>query len=138
MIRPIRTIRPILSVAAAASLLGALCSCGHNAVTFGKGVGFEAGFDPEHMTGRVELLYGEMLNVAARDNLEITLETDVEGGQETAAASAKTGTALRIKVGPQVNGYFVDAVSAGATADQIRALHDLPASPDSSTVPPSE
>ena len=129
----IRLIHFICFVAVCTALLGTLCACGHNAVTFGKGVGFEAGFDPEHMTGRVELLYGEMLNVAARDNLEITLETDVEGSQETAAASAKTGTALRIKVGPQINGYFVDAVNAGATADQIRALHDLPASPDSST-----
>lgn len=118
-------------LAAAAALI--LTGCGHNAVTFGKGVGFEAGFDPEHMTGRVELLYGEMLNIAARDNFEIVLKTDVEGGaseQKQAAATAKTGTELRIKVGQQINGYTVDAIKAGASAkDLIRRLPEESAEP---------
>lgn len=123
MIQPIRFISAIRAFFVAIAFV-MLTGCGHNAVTFGKGVGFEAGFDPEHMTGRVELLYGEMLNIAARDNLEIELQTDIEGGSESATAAAKTGTALHIKVGPQVNGYFVEAIEAGATADQIRALRD--------------
>jgi len=97
----------------------ALCGCGHNAITFGKGVGFEAGFDPEHMTGRVELLYGEMLNVAARDNFEIEFKSDMEGGDNQANAAAKTGTALKIKFGQQINGYTVDAVKAGADAKDL-------------------
>lgn len=105
----------------AAALAAMLAACGHNAVTFGKGVGFEAGFDPEHMTGRVELLYGEMLNIAARDNFEISLKTDVEGGQDSAAspASAKTGTELRITFGQQINGYTVDAIKAGADPQSL-------------------
>lgn len=107
-----------------------MTGCGHNAITFGKGVGFEAGFDPEHMTGRVELLYGEMLNIAARDNFEIVLKTDVEGGQETATASAKTGTELRVKFGQQINGYTVDAIKAGADAkDLVRPVPEEPAPP---------
>ena len=34
----------------AAALCGALCSCGHNAIIFDKGVGFRAGIDPEHLS----------------------------------------------------------------------------------------
>jgi hypothetical protein len=41
-----------------------LTSCGHNAIQFSKGIGFDAGFDPEHMTARVNLRYGEILSVA--------------------------------------------------------------------------
>ena len=118
----------VLIVAFAMTVL--LTACGHNAITFGKGVGFEAGFDPEHMTGRVELLYGEMLNIAARDNFEIILKTDVEGGQETATASAKTGTELRVKFGQQINGYTVDAIKAGASAkDLVRPVPEEDAPP---------
>lgn len=118
----------VLIVAFAMTVL--LTACGHNAITFGKGVGFEAGFDPEHMTGRVELLYGEMLNIAARDNFEIVLKTDVEGGQETATASAKTGTELRVKFGQQINGYTVDAIKAGADAkDLVRPVPEESAEP---------
>ena len=114
----------------AAALLGTLCvcSCGHNAIVLDKGVGFRAGFDPEHLSADVRLVYGEALTVAARDNFEVLLQADVEGGQESAAASARTGPSLRIKVGPQVNGYFVEAVGAGATAGQIRALQSSAAS----------
>ena len=114
----------------ALTLTGLLTACGHNAITFGKGVGFEAGFDPEHMTGRVELLYGEMLNIAARDNFEIVLKTDVEGGQETSSATAKTGTELRVKFGQQINGYTVDAIKAGADAkDLVRPVPEEAAEP---------
>lgn len=99
-----------------------LCSCGHNAIQFSKGIGFDAGFDPEHMTARVNLRYGEILSVAARDNLEVELATGVEGGSEEATASTKTDSALKIKIGRQMNGYTVDAIEAGATAEQFEAI----------------
>ena len=54
----------------AAAAIMMLCGCGHNAIQFSKGIGFDAGFDPEHMTARVNLRYGEILSVAARDNIE--------------------------------------------------------------------
>lgn len=110
----------------AALSVAMLTGCGHNAIQFSKGIGFDAGFDPEHMSARVNLRYGEILSVAARDNIDVELATGIEGGQEQAAASTHTDSSLKIHIGPQVNGYFVEAVEAGATADQIRALHDLP------------
>ena len=94
-------------------------SCGHNAIQFSKGIGFDAGFDPEHMAARVNLRYGEILSVAARDNIEVDLSTGVEGGQESANANTKTDSALKIKIGQQINGYFVEAIEAGADAKDL-------------------
>jgi hypothetical protein len=96
-----------------------LCSCGHNAVVFGKGFGLRAGFDPEHMSADVSFIYGEQLTLAARDNIEIELVSDVEGGQESANADVKTGSKLKIRIGQQINGYFVEAVEAGANAADL-------------------
>ena len=113
-----KKIRAFLAALTAAML----CSCGHNAIVFGKGFGLRAGFDPEHMSADVSFIYGEQLTLAARDNLEIELVTDVEGGQEQSTADVKTGSRLKIRIGEQVNGYFVNALETGATADQISAL----------------
>jgi len=111
-----------LKIFLAALAAAMLCSCGHNAIQFSKGIGFDAGFDPEHMTARVNLRYGEILSVAARDNLEVELATGVDGGSEEVTASTKTDSFLKIKIGRQMNGYTVDAIEAGATAEQLRAL----------------
>lgn len=111
-----------------AFVMAMLTGCGHNAIQYGKGVGFNAGFDPEHMSARVELIYGEMVNIAARDNFEVELTSDMEGGDEQATASAKTGTALKIKFGQQINGYTVEAIEAGASArDLVRPLPEASA-----------
>jgi len=99
-----------------------LCSCGHNAIIFDKGFGLHAGVDPEHFSADIRFAYGEALTLAARDNIEIELVSDVEGGQEQATADVKTGSKLIIRIGEQVNGYFVEALETGASADQIKAL----------------
>lgn len=102
--------------------IGLLTGCGHNAIVFDKGFGFHAGVDPEHFSADVRFVYGEALTLAARDNLELELVSDVEGGQEQSAADVKTGSKLRIKIGRQVNGAARDLIEAGATADQIHEL----------------
>lgn len=122
---PIRLTTPVrLALAAAACSL--LASCGHNAIVFDKGFGFRAGLDPEHLSADVRFVYGDALTLAARDNIELELVSDAEGGQEQTAADVKTGSKLRIKIGRQVNGASRDLIKAGATADQIHALLDQP------------
>ena len=96
-----------------------LTSCGHNAIQFSKGIGFDAGFDPEHMTARVNLRYGAILSVTCRDNIEAEVATGVKGGQEQAQASTETDSSLKIKIGQQINGYFVEAIEAGADAKDL-------------------
>ena len=118
----------VLIVAFAMTVL--LTACGHNAFVLDKGVGFRAGFDPEHLSADVRFVYGEALTVAARDNFEIELVSDMEGGQEQSSAAAKTGTMFRVKVGQQINGYTVDAIKAGASAkDLVRPVPEEDAPP---------
>ena len=112
----------IRALAAACALSGALCACGHNAIVFDKGFGFHAGVDPEHFSADVRFVYGEALTLATRDNIELELVSDVDGGQEQTAADVKTGSKLRIKIGRQLNGASRDLIEAGATADQIHEL----------------
>ncbi|MBQ1575756.1 MAG: hypothetical protein IIZ83_02240 [Oscillospiraceae bacterium] len=106
----------------AALSVAMLTGCGHNAVVFDKGLGFRAGFDPEHLSADVRFVYGEALTLATRDNMELEWVSDAEGGQEQSAADVKTGSKLRIKIGRQINGAARDLIEAGATAEQIDAM----------------
>lgn len=112
----------IRSAAISAALCGALCACGHNAIVFDKGVGFRAGFDPEHLSADVRFVYGEAVTLAVRDKIELELVSDAEGGQEQTTADVKTGSKLRIKIGRQLNGAARDLIEAGATAEQIHEI----------------
>lgn len=100
-----------------------LCACGHNAVVFGKGFGFRAGLDPEHMSADFSLIYGEQLTLAGRDNITIKLKTDVTGGSETATANTSADSILEISIGQQIQGYTVDAIEAGADAKDLICLN---------------
>ena len=101
-----------------------LCSCGHNAIVFGKGLGLRAGFDPEHFSADVSFLYGEQVVVAGRDNIKIKLKTGVNGGQENATASTSADSVFEIEIGQQINGYFCDAVKAGADAKDLVKMNE--------------
>jgi len=125
-----RLIRLICLICIPALSASILTGCGHNAIVFDKGFGFRAGFDPEHLSADVRFVYGEALTLAVRDNIELELVSDAEGGQDQAAADVKTGSKLKIKIGRQVNGAARDLIEAGADADQIRALLSTDASPD--------
>lgn len=102
-----------------------LCSCGHNAVQFSDGIGFDAGLDPEHWSCSFNLRYGKILSVAVRDCVELEMTGSGTGSSsadspQTSGASATSG--LKIKIGRQANGYTRDLIEAGATPDHIRAL----------------
>lgn len=125
MKKEIHLVRPFIRICAsgaAAALCGALCACGHNGIVYDKGFGFRAGFDPEHLSADVRFVYGEALTLGARDNVEIELVSDADGGSGSAASDVKTGSKLKIRIGRQINGYTRDLIGTGATADQIRAL----------------
>ena len=121
--------KKIICLVFAAVVCGSLCACGHNAVVFGKGFGFRAGLDPEHLSADFSVIYGEQLTLAGRDNIQIKLKTDVSGGSETATASTSADSILEIAIGPQINGYFVEAVESGATPDHIHALQNTTQTP---------
>ena len=113
----------VLVVAVIATVL--LSGCGHNAITYGDGVGFDAGINPENFTMSFNLRYGKILSAVVRDNAEIELtgkaDATGEGGSAGKAGVATDGN-LKIKIGRQINGAAVDLVEAGADADKVLIL----------------
>ena len=111
---------PVAVVAVIATVL--FSGCGHNAITYGDGVGFDFGVNPENFTMSMNLRYGKILSAVVRDNTEIELtgkaDANGEGGTAGKAGVATDGN-LKIKIGRQINGAAVDLVEAGADADKV-------------------
>lgn len=114
-----------ISLSLAVLALVLLTGCGHNALVYSDGIGFDAGLDPEHFSASFNLRYGKILTVAVRDCVDMEMTGEATGGTETgtpATASTSTAAGVKLRIGRQVNGYTRDIIEAGATADQIRAL----------------
>ncbi len=111
-------------VGAAVCMAVFLTACGHNAITYGDGIGFDAGINPENYTASFNLRYGKILSAVTRDNVEIevTGKTDANGAsgtEKSGNAAVSTDGTLKIKIGRQINGAAVDLVKAGADADKV-------------------
>ncbi|OQA76211.1 MAG: hypothetical protein BWY31_04647 [Lentisphaerae bacterium ADurb.Bin242] len=101
-----------------------LCSCGHNAIQYGDGLGFDAGINPENYTASFNLRYGKILSAVTRDNVEIEVtgkaDADGTGGAEkSGSAAVATDGSLKVKIGRQLNGAAADLVKAGADPDKV-------------------
>ena len=96
-----------------------LTGCGHNAIQYGDGVGFDVGINPENCALSMNLRYGKILSAVTRDNVEI----EVTGKANADGTESKTGVAtdgnLKIKIGRQINGATVDLIEAGANPDKV-------------------
>ena len=118
-------VRNVLLATVAVGLTMLLCSCGHNAITYGDGVGFDFGVNPENCTMSMNLRYGKILSAVVRDNTEIELsgKVNADGAAGATGTENKTGVSsdgtLRVKIGRQINGAAVDLVEAGADADKV-------------------
>ena len=99
-------------------------------MTYGDGIGFDMGVDPEHFSASFTLRYGKTMTAVTRDNVEIEMagKADMNGVPSTEKKSdgkVATDGNLRIKIGRQINGYAVDLVEAGADAQKVvEALSD--------------
>ncbi len=101
-----------------------LCSCGHNVIQYGDGVGFDASLNPENYTVGFNLRYGKILSAVTRDNVEIELtgkaNADGSTGTEKSGSTAvATDGSLKVKIGRQINGAAVDLVEAGADSGKV-------------------
>lgn len=99
-----------------AVLAAFLTGCGHNVISYGDGVGFDAGINPENGMFSFNLRYGKILSAVTRDNVEIEM-TGKANADGTVGADNKTGVAtdgnLKVKIGRQINGYTVEALKQG-------------------------
>ena len=116
--------RNLFLVGATVLAAGLLAGCGHNAIQYGDGVGFDAGVNPENYTASFNLRYGKILSAVTRDNVEIEVsgKTDANGAtgtEKSGSAAVTTDGTLKVKIGRQINGAAVDLVKAGAAPDKV-------------------
>ena len=102
----------LVSMTFAAVLL--LTGCGHNAIQYGDGIGFDVGINPNNYMLSLNLRYGKILSAVVRDNVDANGMT---GDQNTAGASSDGS--LKLKIGRQINGATVDLVKTGADSEKI-------------------
>ena len=103
---------------------GLLVGCGHNAINYGDGIGFDAGINPENWTASFTLRYGKILSAVTRDNVEIEVSGKADangstGTEKSGLSSVVTDGTLKVKIGRQINGAAVDLVKVGANADKV-------------------
>lgn len=103
---------------------GLLAGCGHNAIQYGDGLGFDAGINPENYTLSLNLRYGKILSAVTRDNVEIEMtgKADANGAsgtEKSGNAAVTTDGTLKVKIGRQINGAAADLVKAGADAGKV-------------------
>ena len=113
------------AIIAAAALALIVTGCGHNSVNYSDGVGFETTFRPDTGNFGFVFRYGKILSVAARENTEVEMTGDGQGtatGQT--AGSASSSGSVKVKIGRQITGYYVDAMKAGATQEKLAAYLD--------------
>jgi len=116
--------KKIFVLEAALLLCVIMCSCGHNCLNYGDGIGFDAGINPENWTASFTLRYGKILTAVTRDNVEIELTGNADakgsaGTEKTGLSGVVTDGALKVKIGRQINGAAVDLVKAGAPAERV-------------------
>ena len=104
-----------------AMLAVALCGCSHNAVSYGDGLMMETTINPESYAFGVSLRWGKILSVAVRENAEVEMNggNEANAGNTTGDTGAKGESSVRVKIGPQITGYYVDAIKAGATQEKL-------------------
>lgn len=112
-------------VLAAVFAMIASSGCSHNCVTYSDGIGFDTTINPQTYTFGLNFRYGKILSVVARENTEFQLSgkggiDSAVVGQSANSPAAQSDAAIKLKIGRQITGYYVDAITAGATPKQLK------------------
>ena len=65
--------RNITLIVTAFAVVVILTGCGHNAIQYGDGVGFDVGINPENCMLSLNLRFGKILSAVTRDNVELEM-----------------------------------------------------------------
>jgi hypothetical protein len=118
----IKAIVTMAGTAAAIVAAMATAGCGHNVVNYSDGVGLETTFRPDSGNFGLTFRYGKILSATIRENSEVEMTGEGQGtggtGDAATSGASSTGT-VKIKIGQQITGYYVDALKAGATKEQL-------------------
>ena len=97
--------RNITLIVAAFAVVVILTGCGHNAIQYGDGVGFDVGINPENCMLAMNLRYGKILSAVTRDNveLELTGQAVADGTAYVATFTAPDGDSFTINKDDTLN-----------------------------------
>lgn len=102
-----------------------IAGCSHNSVQYSDGLGFETTFRPDSGNFGFVFRYGKILSAVLRENSEVEMTGDGQGGStgENAASASSSGS-VKVKIGKQITGYYVDAINAGASEEKLNKYLD--------------
>ena len=104
-------------------LTAILTSCGHNVVTHSRGVGVDISWDGSSYIPNLRLGQWDVTNAVVKENMDVEANTitkaDVStsaGGEQIASNEAQAGASggiqIKMKSGPQTNGYVKDVLTS--------------------------
>ena len=112
--RAVNKVSLILVIICMLSLVG----CSHNQITYSDGLGFETTFNPNTYTAGITFRYGKIFSAVVRENSEIEMTGDGKGTNVDSSGASAAG-AVKINIGKQITGYYVDALKAGANQEKL-------------------
>lgn len=103
-----------------------LSGCGHNVVTHNRGIGIDISWDGSSYIPNLRLGQWDVTNAVVKENVDIEANTitkadtgstvpSVDGSTSNTnnvAASASGGIQIKMKTGPQTNGYVKDMLTS--------------------------
>lgn len=107
--------KPILALILILTITG----CSHNVITYSDGIGLETTFRPDNGNFGISLRYGKILSAVLRENSELEMSGDGKTSSTEQSPSASLQSGLKVKIGRQITGYYVEALEAGATETKI-------------------
>ena len=120
----LRTIAPVPALALSLLVSG----CSHNTLSYGDGIMLETTFNPEAYAFGISFRYGKILTACVRENTELEMQGTGSGGpgtgEKSVAAGAKSSGSVKLRIGRQITGYYVDALGAGAKPGKAQGHTD--------------
>ena len=95
-----------------------LVGCSHNSINYSDGIGFETTFRPDSGNFGFTFRYGKILSAVIRENSEIEMNgsNKFDSNRNT---NVNTDGNVKINIGKQITGYYVDALKAGAKQEKL-------------------
>lgn len=104
-------------------LTALLTSCGHNVVTHSRGVGMDISWDGSSYIPNLRLGQWDVTNAVVKENMDVEANTITQADVSTSAsgeqlasngaqAGASGGIQIKMKSGPQTNGYVKDVLTS--------------------------
>ena len=120
-------------------LLTLVIGCGHNIVSNSRGTGVEIAWDGSSYIPTFRLGQWDVTNVVVKENVSVETQTNTTTGADSQLASSQTasdqtqpsgqvkaeakgGILLKMKTGPQSNGYVKDILTSPNLTEQSATL----------------